>query len=97
LNKKDHQKSKQALIALTTNNTPGLPCLGRLESPTTFPCNEHVFEAYYKMATAHLLNYNSHVVIAAVQMMHDRNNPNSLPETVPAALSQLSYLPSQDN
>jgi hypothetical protein len=96
-NKKDHQKSKQALIALATNDTPGLPCPGRLNSLTTFQCSDHVFYAYYKPTTDHLLNYDSHVAIAAVQLMHNRNNLVHLPENVPAGLSQLSFLPDQED
>jgi hypothetical protein len=67
---------KYALIALATNDTPQLPCLGRLDSPTMFPCPEHVFEAYYKLATNGLMNYNSYRAIEAIQLMHDWYNPN---------------------
>jgi hypothetical protein len=98
-NKKDNQKSKEALIALASNETPGLlvPCPGRLDTPTIFPGSEQVFEAYFKPATDCLLNYNSNDVIGAVQLMQDRNNPTRLPDNVPAGLSQLTFLPDQDD
>ncbi len=35
--------------------------------------------------------------MGAVQLLHARNNPLRLPEAVPAGLSQVSYLPSQDD
>jgi hypothetical protein len=47
-NKKDHQKSKHASIALATNDTPGPYCPGRLDSQTIFPGSEQVYEAFYK-------------------------------------------------
>jgi hypothetical protein len=94
--KKDHQQSKQALIACATNDMPGLPCPGRLNSPTTFPCSKHVFKAYYKPATDCLLNYSSHDAIATMQKIRDRSNPICLPENVPVGLSQMSFLP-EDN
>jgi hypothetical protein len=91
---KDHQKSKQALIALAEKDTLGLPCPGRLDTPHTYACPEHVLAAYYKPATDRLLNYNSYEAIAATQKTRDRNNPNRLPqESVPAGLSQMSHLP----
>ena len=96
-NSKDHQKSKEALIALASNDTPGLPCPGRLDTPTVFLGSEPVFEAYYKPATDRLLNYNSHDAVGAVQLMQDRNNPTRLPDNVPAGLSQLSFLPDHDD
>jgi hypothetical protein len=53
---KDHEKSKQALMALASNDTPGLPCPERLDSPTMFACPQHVFDSYHKPATDRLLN-----------------------------------------
>jgi hypothetical protein len=95
-NRKDHKKSKQALIALASNDTPGLPCPGRLDIPTIFSPSERVFQAYSQPATDRLLNYSSPVAIGAVQKLRDRNNPVRLAENVPAGLSQLSFLPDQD-
>jgi hypothetical protein len=86
------------LIALAEDDTPRLPCPGWLDSPATFSCPEHVLAAYYKPATDCLLNYNSYEAIAATQKTHDKNNPNRLPqESVPAGLSQMSHLPSEND
>jgi hypothetical protein len=95
--KKDHQKSREALIALAKNDTEGLPCPGRLNDPTPYTCPEYVYEAFYMPASDRLLNYNSYDAIAALQSMQDRNNPRELVESVPAGLSQHSCLPVQDD
>lgn len=92
---KDHQKTKQAMIDLAANDTLGLLCPGRLDSTETYPCPNHIFDAFHKPATDRLLNYDSFDAIAAVQLMQDRNNPREMTESVPAGLSQISHLPDQ--
>jgi hypothetical protein len=94
--KKDHQKSKEAMIALAANDTSGLPCPGRLDCPPSFSCPEHVFNSFERPATDRLLNYTSYDAMGALQLMHDRNNALRLRETVPAGLSQISHIPDED-
>jgi hypothetical protein len=93
---KDHQKTKQAMIDLSDNDTLGLLCPCRLDSTETYPCPNHIFDAFHKPATYRLLNYDSFDAIGAVQLMQDRNNPHQMTDSVPAGLSQISHLPSQD-
>jgi len=95
--KKDHQKSRDALIALAENDTEGLPCPGRLDDPRIYVCPEYLYEAFYMPATDRLLNYTSFDAIGAMELMKDRNNPRQLVESVPAGLSQMSSLPVQDD
>jgi hypothetical protein len=95
--KKDHQKSKDAMIALAANDTQCLPCPGRLDCPLSFPFPAKVFETFYRPVTDHILNYNSYDAILAIQLIKDRNNPFRLLETVPADLLQLSHLPNQED
>jgi hypothetical protein len=78
-NKKDHEKSKPALMALASDDTSGLPCPRMRDSPTTFACPGHVFKSYHRPATYHLLNYNSNVAIGAEMSMRGRNNTNHFP------------------
>jgi hypothetical protein len=81
--KKDHQKMKEALMALANNDTLGLPCPENLDcplNPLTFPCPEHIFDSFYKPVTDCLLNYNGLDAITAVQLLLDRNNTLRLPE-----------------
>jgi hypothetical protein len=78
--KKDHQKMKEALMALANNDTLGLPCLENLDCPLTFPCPEHIFDSFYKPVTGCLLNYNRLDAMTAVQLLLDRNNTLRLPE-----------------
>ena len=92
----DHQKSREAMIALAKNDTEGLPCPGRLDDPRLYVCPEYLYEGFYMPASERLLNYESHDAIAALQLMKDRNNPRQLVESVPAGLSQMSNLPAQD-
>jgi hypothetical protein len=92
--RKDHQKSKEVLIALASNDTLGHRCPEGLDCPTTFACPEEVFESFHKKAIHRLLNYTSTVALGAVRLMQDRNNPKRITEPVPAGLSQVSHLPS---
>jgi hypothetical protein len=64
--KKDHQKSKEALIALAGNDTTGLPCPGRLNCPTGYSSQEIMFESFHRPAIDCLLNYDSYEAIGAV-------------------------------
>ena len=96
-NKKDHQKTKQALMALAEDDTKGLPCPGRLDCPPSFSCPEHIFESFYKPATDRLLNYKSYDAIGALQAMRDRNNHRLFNDDVPAGMSQVSFLPGLDD
>jgi hypothetical protein len=43
------------------------------------------------------LDYDSFDAMGAIQLLQDRNNLLHLPDAVPAGLSQVSYLPSQDD
>ena len=54
-------------------------------------------DAFYQPPTARLLNYDCSTAMSAVQLMKDRNNPNQIPEAVPAGLSQISHLRSQSD
>jgi hypothetical protein len=96
-NKPDHQLTKKALMALASDDTQGLPCPGRLDSPISFSCPEHVMSSFYTLATSRLLNYDSSDAIAAEQLMKDRNNPNRFQAPVPAGFSQLSFLPGEED
>ena len=95
--RKDHQEMKEALMALANNNTVGLPCPENLDCPLAFSCPEHIFESFHKPVTDRLLNYNSLDAMGASQLLHDRNNPLCHPEAIPAGLSQVSYLPTQED
>jgi hypothetical protein len=44
--KKDHQKTKQSLIALANDDTLRLPCPRILDCPLMFACPEHIFEPF---------------------------------------------------
>jgi hypothetical protein len=94
--KNDHQKLKEAMIALAVNDTQCLPCLGRLDCPSSFSCPNHVCDSFYKPVTDQLLNYTSYESIGAVQLMQDRKNSFCLCEMVRAGLSQVSHLPDED-
>jgi hypothetical protein len=95
-NKKDHSRTKQALLLLAEDDTQGLACPGRLDSPTIYLCPDHVFASFHKPATDRLLNYDSSEAIGALQRTRDKNNPNRFPELVPAGMSQVSFLPELD-
>jgi hypothetical protein len=60
---RDHQKSKDTMLALASNDTLGLPCPGRLDCPPSFSCPAQVFESFYMPVTDWLLNYNSYDAI----------------------------------
>jgi hypothetical protein len=93
----DHQKSKEALIALSKNDTLGLPCPDGITCPTDCVCPTEVFDAFYTPATHRLLNYTGPEASAAVQQMKDRNNAYRFPDPVPAGLSQVSHLQSDSD
>jgi hypothetical protein len=95
--KEDHQKIREALLALADNDTQGLPCPASLDKPMDFPCPDRVMALFHLPATDRLLNYDSSKATHAAQSMRDRNNPRQLMQQVPAGLSQLSHLPSQQN
>jgi hypothetical protein len=95
--RRGHQKSKEAMISLSDNDTQGLPCPETLDCPDSFNCPAQVFENFYMPVTDCILNYNSFDAMGAVQLMKDRNNPRRLQETVPAGLSQYSHLPEEDD
>ena len=84
-------------MALAANDTLRLPCPERLDSPPTISCLDKVYESFYTPVTSRLLNYTSYEAIAAMQLMHDRNNCDVFPQGAPAGLSQLSHLPNQDD
>ena len=93
----DHLPIKNALIALANNDTHGLPCPTQLDDPITYNCPEHILRASISPASDRLLNYDSNSASSALQLMKDRNNPNLFDESVPAGLSQVSYLPGKDD
>jgi hypothetical protein len=95
--KEDHQKIRGALLALADNDTQGLPCPTNLDRPSVFPCPESVIALFHLPATDRLLNYDGSIATHAAQSMRDKNNPHRLMQQVPAGLSQLSHLPSQES
>jgi hypothetical protein len=95
--KEDHQKIRVALLVLADNDTQGLPCPTNLNKPIDFPCPDSVIALFHLPATDRLLNYDSSTATHAAQSMGDRNNSHQLMQQVPAGLSQLSHLPSQEN
>jgi hypothetical protein len=95
--KEDHQKIREALLALADNDTQGLPCPTSLNKPIEFSCPDSVIALFHLPATDCLLNYDSSTATHTAQSMRGRNNPHQLMQQVPAGLSQLSYLPSEQN
>jgi hypothetical protein len=94
---KDHFRIKEVLKSLADSDTLGLVCPESLDSPPTYSCPEHVIESFHTPATDRLLNYDSYEAISAIQLMKDRTNPVQLSNAVPAGMSQLSHLPTDDN
>ena len=82
--------------SLADNDTQGLPCPTDLDNPIEFCCPESVIALFHLPATDRLLNYDSSTATHAAQSMKDRNNPHRLSQPVPAGLSQLSHLPSEE-
>jgi hypothetical protein len=95
--KEDHQKIRGAFLALADNNTQGLPCSKKLDKSIDFPCPDSVIALFHLPATDRLLNYDSSTATHAAESIRDRNNPHQQMQQVPAGLSQLSHLPSQQN
>ena len=53
--KKDHKATKDALIALSNDDTRGLPCPGRMDDPyKTYFCPERIIQAFHTPATNRL-------------------------------------------
>jgi hypothetical protein len=96
--KPDHQKTRDALIALSENDTKGVGCPSTINDfdSSTDICPEHVYELFHRPATGRLLNYDCSTAVNALQMIVDRNNPNVFQEDVPVGLSQRSHLPTED-
>ena len=82
---------------MADNDTQGLPCPTNFDRPSVFPCPESVFAKFHLPATDRLLNYDSSIATHAAQSMRAKNNPHRLMQQVPAGLSQLSHLPSQES
>jgi hypothetical protein len=95
--KEDQQKIRVALLALANNDTQGLPCPTNLDRPSVFPCPESVIALFHLPATDRLFKYDSSIATHTAQSMRDKNNPHRLMQQVPAGLSQLSHLPSQES
>jgi hypothetical protein len=95
--KEDHEKIREALLALADNDTQGLPCPTNLDKPIVFSCPQSVITLFHLPATNCLLNYNSSTATHAAQSRRDIYNPHRLMQQVPAALSQLSHLWTQEN
>ena len=95
--KEDHQKLRCAFLALADNDTQGVPCPTNLDEPIDFPCPDNVIARFHLPATDRLLNYDSSIAIDAAEVMRERNNPHRLRNQVPAGLSQLSHLQSQES